>query len=1465
MWLNRVVPSNNNNNKNAHTHTDTHTHLYTHDHSEKCSHGNNKPSFFFYISSFGFFSFGFCIIMSVVCRLATENGMPVERKRASKGSGKSSNKNVGATTTSAGALSSQLSFASASDGWKDDSGNMDKKTTNKKTIQDTALLPNTSSSLHSTKSHSRPRFRKINIGGSLPSARSLVVEKIPHRLPHEQDPRRRRRQQQPSSSSRPVHNPNKNTDQDSRPTTHAILANSASGTGRRRSGGAMPTSRQQQQDTPPDDPIDQSVDIQVVPSTRATGAPTTPIPNNHDQVEKQSKSNHHQHNNKRQKTTATTITTTTVQLEANSYPSHTTPNPALPKHSESRSNRSNKRKHKEKQKKRRLVPLSAKKRKSSLGSSQLQDTDEDESDKTANTMEQLGIDGNDGKDDDDDDTVSVEKVLGTGRQSTHGKDQPSRNKPKTLATTRLASATGQRKHAPVGQKQSCQDNMTGKRKTIAVDDGDDEDDDKTTLLTARTTCTISKKPHAPRNDTTLDKDSMHQKRGTPMTATAKGTVDNDEKHKNSNNNYNNKKSNAATTTAVQSKPTPRRRIQKDILKVGDRISYYHPLFVAGNPAGYREAVILAVTPMPIRRLDSQQDSDDDNDDDDQNVEYFPLELDNGEVLPSDTRVRRLVTGRERPIEDFVLIEGTSRRTLSTGITGIQRQAERMRQVLQSTKQAMSVVPEHLQDLNQFRGRADAGSSSSESSESDTEFPQKAQERKNSAKNTQNNNRHGNEKASKESPSLTPQHADLLLRDDDSSSSSDSDNADMQRRDSALRQHEQAIASCAVVQSSVLGSKKRLQSTTPSATRPDSRQRLATARDNDVGYYDDDDEDSDNSSVEAPTLVPTPYSSRKGKNQQQVSGSQSLSVTGTGLQPNRLNLSNKKRRSPSSSSTLPLSTCAHASADKALNTANLKDDSTTPQDPMPTTHLFSLSRASNPRQKTATITTKPTLSGNEVPQTTTRNASDNTDPLVDQLASETTKQKGPPGVRGSPLSLGGSKEKKNAPPPPDAEYDTTRFSVQREKSSSSVPSNRPLLSSSKVNQSSARKTPAPKQRDRSMQKKDTTNLGRLVSSQGSRGSKKTDKLPGIIEENTSVLPLSQLSSPPTSPVRENRETDYTGSEPSLLLSRKMTTGQKKKPAATSSSDRTKLPGRDERLLLSETKPSKRSASLSTERMLWADDLDSENHENSAWDKNVTDGKSNRPHQHRPVERNPLIDLSSDSSSDEMGAASKETKKKRKSSFGGRAEAKRRNFDLPGTVGEDHFESFSLDTALSDDDYISGHGMRVKSHIPETNRQQEQGSINNGRSKITQPHKKSQSSVFRPTNLETSDQHVYGTLDSSSDDDGEFEHEDWTKRKRRPALSQRRPGRGNSGGASVDSSIRTGSQNSHRHQHSTRGDRARGSSTEKTLKKLVRMDKKKRKRSSSIGVVASNNKKPGGLMQLEMKTVPRSSWLDDDDLF
>ena len=328
---------------------------------------------------------------------------------------------------------------------------------------------------------------------------------------------------------------------------------------------------------------------------------------------------------------------------------------------------------------------------------------------------------------------------------------------------------------------------------------------------------------------------------------------------------------------------------------------------------------------------------------------------------------------------------------------------------------------------------------------------------------------------------------------------------------------------------------------------------------------------------------------------------------------------------------------------------------------------------------------------------------------------------------------------------------------------------------------------------------------------------------------------------------------------------MTTGQKKKPAATSSSDRTKLPGRDERLLLSETKPPKRSASLSTERMLWADDLDSENHENSAWDKNVTDGKSNRPHQHRPVERNPLIDLSSDSSSDEMGVASKETKKKRKSSFGGRAEAKRRNFDLPGTVGEDHFESFSLDTALSDDDYISGHGMRVKSHIPETNRQQEQGSINNGRSKITQPNKKSQSSFFRPTNLETSDQHVYGTLDSSSDDDGEFEHEDWTKRKRRPALSQRRPGRGNSGGASVDSSIRTGSQNSHRNQHSTRGDRARGSSTEKTLKKLVRVDKKKRKSSSSIGVVASNNKKPGGLMQLEMKTVPRSSWLDDDDLF
>ena len=80
--------------------------------------------------------------------------------------------------------------------------------------------------------------------------------------------------------------------------------------------------------------------------------------------------------------------------------------------------------------------------------------------------------------------------------------------------------------------------------------------------------------------------------------------------------------------------------QPDILKVGDRISYYNPVFVAGNPDGFRETTILAIQPIPLSPSS--------------NIDYYPLELDNAEVLPSDLRVKRLITGRDQPIEDFEL-------------------------------------------------------------------------------------------------------------------------------------------------------------------------------------------------------------------------------------------------------------------------------------------------------------------------------------------------------------------------------------------------------------------------------------------------------------------------------------------------------------------------------------------------------------------------------------------------------------------------------------------------------------------------------------------------------------------------------------------------------------------------------------------------------------------------------------------
>ena len=211
------------------------------------------------------------------------------------------------------------------------------------------------------------------------------------------------------------------------------------------------------------------------------------------------------------------------------------------------------------------------------------------------------------------------------------------------------------------------------------------------------------------------------------------------------------------------------KANQEPLRPGDVIQYTHPMYVAGNRAGHRVSQIMAIHPHRPE---------------------FVLDLDNGELLPKDHRIKRVQEyvsnktksgsklyahdGIYRNMDDFRWIPGTLD---STRVTGMARQVQQIKAMLAEGKKNIH------QKVKQIYQKSDNSSCSSSDDDSDDLFSSRRKKQREAA-SRRNNNNNGNQDVSSSSnagdlklPSKTSNVSvknaiveDLLL----SSSSSDDD-------------------------------------------------------------------------------------------------------------------------------------------------------------------------------------------------------------------------------------------------------------------------------------------------------------------------------------------------------------------------------------------------------------------------------------------------------------------------------------------------------------------------------------------------------------------------------------------------------------------------------------------------------------------------------------------------------------------
>ena len=119
----------------------------------------------------------------------------------------------------------------------------------------------------------------------------------------------------------------------------------------------------------------------------------------------------------------------------------------------------------------------------------------------------------------------------------------------------------------------------------------------------------------------------------------------------------------------------------EILKAGDKISYYNPIGLAGNPDWFRETVIIEV---------SETEKPDDKMPDD----WFPIVLENGEWLASDSRITRKEPKKFGEIQRFTLLKGA----LKDSEERVTRRKRKYSRIVEDVRKQMETIPEHLQTL-----------------------------------------------------------------------------------------------------------------------------------------------------------------------------------------------------------------------------------------------------------------------------------------------------------------------------------------------------------------------------------------------------------------------------------------------------------------------------------------------------------------------------------------------------------------------------------------------------------------------------------------------------------------------------------------------------------------------------------------------------------------------------------------------
>ena len=852
---------------------------------------------------------------------------------------------------------------------------------------------------------------------------------------------------------------------------------------------------------------------------------------------------------------------------------------------------------------------------------------------------------------------------------------------------------------------------------------------------------------------------------------------------------------SSPNTEKHHEPAPKkRRIAKDILKVGDRISYYHPAFVAGNPMGFRDTTILAVTPIPLNASDD--------------VDYFPLELDNAEVLPADTRVKKFMTGRERPIDEFVLIEGSTKSNDGRQVSGLQRQGERMKSFLRSANRALSTVPEHLQDLNQFR---DKGSSRSDSSLLLDESGGKSQVGGKSKEN----------------------------------SASDSSSCE-----SAPASSKVCRGACPPLLTDVL-------------------QRLEKRSNDDSKHSPMGGSDSE-SSTETPTVVRSPHfahlnMSTKGSISGQKPSWASELRPKNDNRSSGLQTTSDKRRTPrktgtNNEDTMPshrLFTLSRVKSRHSTSTSASQKSSTSDCLPL---SLQNIIKPSSCRGKAGDLKQSPskTSTAEECPSST---ASDGK--LIENAAVMT---KTPGSVRSfkvsslashghqSPTKPGPEKLPATAPSSTGDLHRSTSHSTERKTSNqtqghtSMLKHSSPCYSTSSSEDFELLLREQPKRSNMARNLKGSSCLKSVPKGSSTPSSAGSSNFLSVSRhgrnsprttESQRVLNTSDGQTDHTNRATVNKGTDKPFFLPESPSSDEWSIREDERPRPTDTMneeqeqrtytktcDKVK-PGRHRsgsRSILRTNCETCGQSSSSAEQTCSMHKVQGENTEARK------DGKASQSC--GSARRPPLVDLSSNCPSSGVETSFRK-KKKRKSSFGARAEARRRNLALPTGVEESRLETLPLDMeCLEDDDDISAFS----------------GPRNNVRGK---DEDNVRSSVFDPSEIEPADNHVFGTMDSSSDEDA------GNAGKRQSVLSRGRLSRRSN--ASLDSSIRTYSQGSNGTFSSSSPPskhRGRPNRTSKdSLRRLARMN-------ACIGV-AGNNRRPGGLMPLKLKPVSHLSCVEEDE--